>query len=73
MALASESSTVLQALRGTNSQDTVAPSAHTLLENLFLFFCKVYTPCRGVQPAACGPHAAQDGYECSPTQNYKFT
>ena len=30
-------------------------------------------PCRGVQPAAHGPHAAQDGYECGPTQNHKFT
>ena len=28
---------------------------------------------RGVQPAACGPHATQDGYECGPTQNHKFT
>ena len=26
-----------------------------------------------VQPAACGPHAAQGGCECSPTQNHKFT
>ena len=30
-------------------------------------------PGRGVQPAARGPHAAQDGCECSPTQNHKFT
>ena len=29
--------------------------------------------CRGVQPAAHGLHAAQDGCECSPTQNCKFT
>ena len=28
---------------------------------------------RSVQPAAHGPHAAQDGYECGPTQNRKFT
>ena len=28
---------------------------------------------RGVQPVACGPHVSQDGYECSPTQNHKFT
>ena len=28
---------------------------------------------RGVQPTACRPHVAQDGYECSPTQNCKFT
>ena len=27
----------------------------------------------GVQPAAPGPHAAQDGYDCSPTHNPKFT
>ena len=27
---------------------------------------------RGVQPAAHGPHAAQDGYEHSPTQNRKL-
>ena len=27
----------------------------------------------GVQPAACGPRAAQDGCECGPTQNRKFT
>ena len=26
----------------------------------------------GVRPAAHGPHAAQDGYEFSPTQNCKF-
>ena len=28
---------------------------------------------RGVQPTARGPHAGQDGYECGPTQNRKFT
>ena len=28
---------------------------------------------RGVQPAAHRLHAAQDGCECSPTQNCKFT
>ena len=28
---------------------------------------------QGVQPAARGQHAAQDGCECSPTQNHKFT
>ena len=28
---------------------------------------------RGVQPAACGLHAAQDGCERGPTQNRKFT
>ena len=28
--------------------------------------------CRGVQPAALGPHAARDGCECGPTQNRKF-
>lgn len=28
---------------------------------------------RGVQPAADSPHTAQDGYECGPTQNCKFT
>ena len=27
----------------------------------------------GVQPTAQEPPAAQDGYECSPTQNPKFT
>ena len=27
---------------------------------------------RGVQPVAHGPHVAQDGYECGPTQNRKF-
>ena len=27
----------------------------------------------GVQPAAHGPHVTQDGCECSPTQNRKFT
>ena len=27
---------------------------------------------RGVQPAAHGPHASQDGCECGPTQNRKF-
>ena len=27
---------------------------------------------RGVQPAASGLHAAQDGYEWDPTQNCKF-
>ena len=27
---------------------------------------------RGIQPRAPGPNAAQDGYECSPTQNPKF-
>ena len=26
-----------------------------------------------VQPVAHGLHAAQDGYECSPTQNHKLT
>ena len=29
--------------------------------------------CRGVQPTVCGPHEAQEGYECGPTQNRKFT
>ena len=29
--------------------------------------------CRGVLLAACGPHAAQDGCECGPTQDCKFT
>ena len=29
--------------------------------------------CRGVQPVACRPHEAEDGYECSPKQNCKFT
>ena len=28
---------------------------------------------KGVQPVALGPHGAQDGYECGPTQNRKFT
>ena len=28
---------------------------------------------RGVQSAALQLHAAQDGYECGPTQNRKFT
>ena len=28
---------------------------------------------RGVQPAAHGPQAAQDGCECGQTQNHKFT
>ena len=28
---------------------------------------------RGVQPTSHGPHAAQDGCKCSPTQNHKFT
>ena len=28
---------------------------------------------RGVQPMAHRPHAAQDGFECGPTQNHKFT
>ena len=28
---------------------------------------------RRVQPVACGSHAAQDGCECSLTQNHKFT
>ena len=28
---------------------------------------------RDVQPAARRPHAAQDGYECGPIQNCKFT
>ena len=28
---------------------------------------------RGVQPLAHGPRAAQDGYECGPTQNCKLT
>ena len=30
-------------------------------------------PSRGAQPAACGPHAAQDGSEWGPTRNRKFT
>ena len=30
-------------------------------------------PARGVQPVAYGPQAAQDGSECNPTQNGKFT
>ena len=37
-------------------------------------FC-IYTvlgSSRGVQPTAHGPHEAQDGYECGPTQNCKF-
>ena len=28
---------------------------------------------RGVQPAAPGPHTAQDGCECGPIQNHEFT
>ena len=38
-----------------------------------------YAPSKDVQPAAQGPpearglHAAQDGCECSRTQNHKFT
>ena len=28
---------------------------------------------RGARPAAHGPHSAQDGCECSPTQNCTFT
>ena len=32
-----------------------------------------WNPYQGVQPMAFGPHAAQDGYECGPTQNRKFT
>ena len=28
---------------------------------------------RGVQPVAHGPHVAQGGYECGPTQKCKFT
>ena len=32
-----------------------------------------YKGCRGVQPAAQGPHAAQGGCECGPTQNCKLT
>ena len=28
---------------------------------------------RGVRPTACGPRAAQDGYECGLTQNHEFT
>ena len=26
-----------------------------------------------IQPVAHGPHVVQDGYECGPTQNHKFT
>ena len=32
-----------------------------------------HRPPWGVQPAAHGLHAAQDGCECGPTQNHKFT
>ena len=28
---------------------------------------------RGIQPAARWLDMAQDGYECGPTQNHKFT
>ena len=28
---------------------------------------------KGVQSAARGPHTGQDGYECGPTRNHKFT
>ena len=28
---------------------------------------------RGAQPVAFGPHAAQVGCECGPSQNHKFT
>ena len=28
---------------------------------------------KGVQPMSCEPHVVQGGYECSPTQNHKFT
>ena len=30
-------------------------------------------PVRGVQPVAHRPHEAQDGIECGPTRNRKFT
>ena len=39
----------------------------------YLSFSKREKICRDVQPAAHGPHAAQDGYECGPTRNCKFT
>ena len=37
------------------------------------YYFKIFDSTRGVQPVAHGPHAAQDGYECGPTQNHKFT
>ena len=36
-------------------------------------FIDVFLLEQGVQPAARGPHVAQDGYERSPTQNCIFT
>ena len=39
-----------------------------------MFFIGFVPTCsKGVQPAAQGPHVAQDGHECGPTQNCKFT
>ena len=42
---------------------SLSPAWFRLLEH-----CK-----QGVHPVAHGPHAAQDGCECDPTQNRKFT
>ena len=51
---------------------------NTLFGGSFIYLCflKGNSPFKkvmGVQPKDCGPHAAQDGYECGPKQNHKFT
>ena len=49
---------------------TVSLFCSTSTKSKSFIYC---TWSRGVQPAAHGPHAAQDGCECGPTQNHKFT
>ena len=44
--------------------------AHFILKNTKSKYR--YNLSRGVHSTARGPHVAQDGYECSPTQNHKL-
>ena len=47
---------------------------HLSFLSLSLFPClQTCSHARDVQPVACRLRAAQDGCECSPTQNHKFT
>ena len=45
-----------------------SPGLNPSLMCLVTVMCVAVFPCTGVQPAASGPHAAQDGCECGPTQ-----
>ena len=51
----------------------IASSRSVDLQVFACLFCLCGCRRRGVPPAGCGLHAAQDDYECGPRQNCKFT